>query len=179
MKKRPISFLAAALCLSLLCQAWAAPPDTSTAESRVVLTDAEAATFSVTVPSTLPMALKADGTVETANNAKIINNSGAPVVVSAIEVKGLNGWDILDYSTDFSSLPGGSKSLAMSINSAGTVGGTIAVNGEGFPPISALDGQNELSIVYAGKVARQGSAITATGVAEVVFTVCWDYGSGT
>lgn len=179
MKRLLTLFLAAAACFSLSCGVLAADnaaaPEDASARSKVVLTAAEAATFSVTVPSALPMALKSDGSIEVAANAKIVNNSGAPVVISAIAVNGLNDWSVLDYATDFSTLPRGSKSMSMSINSVGVVGGVIAADNDSFPPIPALDGENELAIAYAGKIAAQATAITtATGVAEVVFTVCWD-----
>lgn len=181
MKRITALFLALIACFSLSCVAFAADneatsPDDATAESKVILTSAEAAAFSVTVPSALPMALKSDGTIEVATNAKIINNSGAPVVVSAIEINGLDGWSVLDYSTNFSAVSRGSKSMSMSINATGVANGAIATSGDGFPPISALTGENELAITYAGKIATQTTAITtATGIAEVVFTVCWDY----
>lgn len=176
--KRHIAFLLI-LCsfFSLLCNASAAEAlDSTEAESRVVLTSAAPAVFSVTVPSSLPVALKADGTAEVATNAKIINNSVAPVVVSTIAINGLNGWSVLDYATNFASVSRGSKSLSMSINGVGVLSGVIATDGGSFPAISALSGENELIITYAGKVAQQTTAITtAVGVAEVVFTVCWDY----
>lgn len=174
MRRRILSLILAVAGLALLPGALAAgnvshaPGELG--ESEVVLISAEPATFSVTVPAVLPMALKADGTVEVATTAKVVNHSGAPVRIAAIVINGLNDWAVLDYSTDFSSLPYDRKAMSMSINSIEVEGGIVDTDNASFPAI-----ENELAITYTGKVAAQTTAIrTATGIAEVVFTVCWD-----
>ena len=166
---RRACIIALAVCLSLSCRPAVAAGDETELASRVSLT-AQATTFSVTVPAVLPVALAADGSVVCATDAKIVNHSGAPVVVSSIEINGLDGWDVLDY--DSFSAARGAKAISMRINGVGVADGVIATDGEGFPPIAA---ENELTLEYEAKVAPQAVAITtATGVAEVIFTVCWD-----
>lgn len=57
-------------------------PTTGSASVPVNVTR-EAATFSVVVPTTLPISVDADGNVTTATDATIINNSSAPVTLTA------------------------------------------------------------------------------------------------
>lgn len=174
MKRTLALFVALILCTSFSV-VFAVSCETTTAESLVKLTSAEAAAFSVTVPSALPMALKSSGAVEVASNVKIVNNSVAPVVISRIEVVGLNGWSVRDYAAGLSGMTRGSRTMSMSINGVGVADGTIDTNNENFPPISAVTGENELAVTYTGKIAPQATAIkTAVGIAEVLFTIGWD-----
>ena len=169
MKRVCTLIVAIAACVSLSSPA--AAGDVTGLASRVSLTSAEAAPFSVTVPAVLPVALAADGTVVCATDAKIVNHSGAPVVVSSIEINGLDGWDVLDY--DGFAAARGDKALSMRVNGVGVASGVIATDGEGFPPIAAVSGA--LLLEYEAQVAPQTTAITtATGVAEIVFTLCWE-----
>ena len=54
--------------------------------------DVEAPTFSVTVPTALPINVDANGEVTTSSDAKIVNNSHGSVIVTNVTVTGKNDW---------------------------------------------------------------------------------------
>lgn len=138
----------------------------------------EAATFSVTVPTALPINVDAAGVVSVANDAKIINNSYGSVIVSNMTIAGANDWATVDFDTmDVASIKVGTKEVAMTINNDKTTGAdTITFTQENFPVIggaTADDTTDELPIVYDAKVPAQSTAISDTTIATVVFTVGW------
>lgn len=59
---------------------------------------AEAAQFSVTVPAILPIDVSADGTVSTADDVKIVNNSASPVKVTKVSVEAINEWELAEFN---------------------------------------------------------------------------------
>ena len=75
-----------------------------------------AVTFSVTIPSVLPVIVDTDGTVEVATNTKIINNSQAKVEVKDLTVVGQNGWSLTSMDSDFANMLVNTKKLGMSFN---------------------------------------------------------------
>ena len=135
--------------------------------SEVDLT-AAAATFSVSVPTRLPVSVAADGSVTTATNAAIVNNSNGPIQVNEVKVQVKNGWSIATWGKDFRGTPTGTKEFAMRINDA-----DVAENGSvslaGFPVIA---GGERLALTYDADAAVQSHAVSEE-VAEVVITVDW------
>lgn len=88
--------------------------DSATGSASVPVTVArEAATFSVTVPTTLPISVDADGNVTTATDATIINNSGAPVAVTKVKLASQNDWTLAAYSRDILNLPVDTKQFGL------------------------------------------------------------------
>lgn len=136
--------------------------------SSAVDLSAEAATFSVAVPTRLTIDIAADGTVTTANNAAIVNNSNGPVKVSAISVQPKNGWALAAWGKDFSGTPTGTKEFTMQLN-----GENVAENGavplDGFP---IIHGGDRLALTYDADAAVQSSSVSEE-IAEVVITVDW------
>ena len=176
--KRHIAFLLI-LCsfFSLLCNASAAEAlDSTEAESRVVLTSAAPAVFSVTVPSSLPVALKADGAAEVATNAKIINNGYAPVEVTAIAVNDATGWTKVAFSnaTTFKTYKVDSKQYAMKIGTESKLqDASTGLSTDGGIIGTCIDGGTDLPFSYDGLISSFSAAQNNQTVATVVFTVSW------
>lgn len=135
-----------------------------------VTLDAETARFSVTVPTSLPVWVDADGGVIVADNAKIVNNSLGPVKVKGVSIQGLNGWSLLDYSQDTKSLPVDSKQAGFILNGDQTTSSSLVFNHENWPVILS---NSEQLITYNSNIVPQSQAIQEE-IAQVVFTIGWD-----
>lgn len=164
MKRKRFSafFLALALALSLGTTAFAA--DSTTATVPVTLTvDNEYRAVNVTVPAALPVYV-INGTVVTADNAMITNNSQT----SSIQVTGIsitNGAYTVGSYDSFS----GNKTIALKINGCVTKGaGSVAVTSSSFPAISA--GGSQLLTYYA-KVSGDAPNADSVQAANIVFTI--------
>ena len=137
--------------------------------SSAVDLSAEAATFSVAVPTRLTIDIAADGTVTTANNAAIVNNSNGPVKVSAISVQPKNGWALAAWGKDFRGTPTGTKEFTMQINEA-------AVDESGSVQMAeaqVIRGGDRLALNYTADAAVQAHAVSEE-IAEIIITVDWD-----
>lgn len=160
------SGFAVLLALSLLLgtSVLAAGNVSTTATVPVTLTVTnEYRAVNVTVPASFPVEVH-NGTVITASNAKIVNNSPTtPIKVTAITVS--NGaFQVGDYD-NFT----GNTTIALKINGCGTHGpGMLQINDSAFPRISA--GGN-LPLTYYAKVSGDAEATTGLNVASVVFTI--------
>lgn len=143
---------------------------------------AEAATFSVTLPTALPIQVSANGLVTTANEAKIVNQSHGAVKVTDLSITGANGWKTVDYdSANMATEKVGAHKVAFKLNNQQTVGADAL---SPFTPINfhRLDGANsgvtdELAIDYDAKVPAQSTVQDNLVVANVVFTIGWDTAS--
>ena len=151
--------------------------DSTTGAASVPVTVArEAATFSVTVPSTLPIAVDADGNVTTATDATIINNSSAPVAVTKVELASQSNWTLAAYSRDILNLPVDAKQFGLQMNIGDK---TVATSNSGTADILSdslnariAKGQN-CAVTYNALFPAQTAAISNTQIANVVFTVGW------
>ena len=147
------------------------------AEVPVSLT-AAAATFSVTVPTSLPINIAADGTITVANDAKIINNGCGSVLVTDVKIEGVDDWEIVDFdSANMSKEKVGSHKVAMQImNDKTTADDTISFTQANWPAIAGKNDTDtdELLITYDAKVPAQATALTNVSVCNVTFTVGWD-----
>ena len=74
--------------------------------------------FSVTVPTSLQIAMGPDGNVTTADVGAIVNRSTRAVKVSSLQVKTVNGWTLVPYGTDMAHQKVDAKIIGFSI--AGT-----------------------------------------------------------
>ena len=136
--------------------------------SEVMLTT-DGTAFSVTVPTQLPINIALDGTVTTATNVAIVNDSSGPVIVTNVSVNVKNGWTIAEWGKDFSATQIGTKEFTMQLNGANvSTDGSVALTG--FPSIASGD---SLPLTYDADLATQVNAINE-GIADVVFTVGWD-----
>lgn len=152
-------------------------PTTGSASVPVNVTR-EAATFSVTVPTSLPISVDADGNVTTATDAAIINNSGAPVAVKSVEVIGQNKWEIAPYDkVTVRSLPVNTMSFGLRIELGGIAAAT-SINGPSeilaYNSNIDIDRQQELTITYDALIPAQEKGIRDTQIANVVYTIAWE-----
>lgn len=151
--------------------------DSTTGSASVPVTVArEAATFSVTVPTTLPISVDANGNVTTATDAAIINNSGAPVAVTKVELASLSDWTLAAYSRDILNLPVDTRQFGLQMNIGGK---TVATSNSGTSDILSdslnariAKGQN-CAVTYNALFPAQTAAVSDTQIANVVFTVGW------
>lgn len=149
---------------------------TTGAASVPVTVTREAATFSVTVPTTLPISVDADGNVTTATDATIINNSGAPVAVTKAELTSQSNWTLAAYSRDILNLPVDTKQFGLQMNIGNK---TVATSNRGTSDVLSdslnariAKGQN-CAVTYNALFPAQTAAVSDTQIANVVFTVAW------
>lgn len=150
-------------------------PATGSASVPVNVTR-EAAIFSVVVPTTLPIAVDADGNVTTATDAAIINSSGAPVAVTKVELACLSDWTLAAYSRDILNLPVDTRQFGLQMNIGDK---TIATSNSGTSDVLSdslnariAKGQN-CAVTYNALFPAQTAAVSDTQIANVVFTVGW------
>lgn len=178
MKKYLSGILAFTMLVCLTIPVFATELTTAGGDSSVPVTlTSTSATFSVTVPTALPIVVSADGTVTTATDVKIVNNSPGAVKVTNMTISS-EDWEEVDYdSIDVAALQTDSYVLAMSINGDKTTGDdTISFTASNWPK---LDGKNdadsdELPISYDAKLSIQTSENNEVQIATVVFTIGWD-----
>lgn len=146
--------------------------------SAVVNLDVEAPTFSVTVPTALPINVGADGEVTTSDSVKIVNNSHGSVIVTNVSMTGKNDWKIVEADKDMSAVAVNTKEFGMTINGDKTnSSGALVFTQGNWAAIGAKDdagNTDELAITYDAVVAPQASNIDATEIADIVFTVGWN-----
>ena len=150
-------------------------PTTGSASVPVNVTR-EAATFSVVVPTTLPISVDADGNVTTATDATIINNSSAPVAVTKVELASLSDWTLAAYSRDILNLPVDAKQFGLQMNIGDK---TVATSNSGTSDVLSdslnariVKGQN-CAVNYNALFPARTAAVSDTQIANVVFTVGW------
>ena len=192
--------LSMALCLSLslMTAASASNEATSsggTASSDVTLSSTEdgslegnpaATAMSVTVPTVLPIAVGTDGSVATATDAKITNNSYGAVKVSSVSIQAAEGWHLADFETNMADEKVDSNLIGFALTIGD--GAQLATDESSTETQTLLDtaiegcymagagntAGNTVAIAYDAVVSPVSSAVTNTGVASVVFTVEWD-----
>ena len=150
--------------------------------------DPAATKMSVTVPTVLPVAVGTDGTVSTATDAKIINNSYGAVKVANVSIEAAQGWNLTAFgdkatlakekvdSNKFGfqiALGNGEKKLTDNKNASKQTLLDTAVEGcymSGVGDTSA----NTVAIAYDAIVTPVSEAVTNTAIASVLFIIAWD-----
>lgn len=155
-------FLTLALVLSLGTTAFAAGSTTATVPVTLTVAN-EYRAVNVTVPASLPVYV-INGTVVTADNARITNNATpGSVQVTAISVTD-GAYKVGSYDS-FS----GSKTIALKINGCVTKGaGGMSITESAFPVIAAGASQ---TLTYFAKVSGDAQNTTDLNAANVVFTI--------
>lgn len=150
--------------------------------------DSAATAMSVTVPTVLPIAVGTDGTVTTATDAKIINNSYGSVKVNSVTIDAARNW----YLTAF----GDKSTLAHEKVDANKLGFALAIGGGSQLATTskdaasqqlltaAIDGcimsgvgdtaSNSVAIEYDAIVTPVSTAVTNAQVASVLFVIAWN-----
>ena len=150
--------------------------------------DPAATKMSVTVPTVLPVAVGTDGTVSTATDAKIINNSYGAVKVANVSIEAAQGWNLTAFgdkatlakekvdSNKFGfqiALGNGEKKLTDNKNASKQTLLDTAVEGcymNGVGDTSA----NTVAIAYDAIVTPVSEAVTNTAIASILFIIAWD-----
>lgn len=140
----------------------------------------DAPTFSVTVPTSMPISVGADGKVTTAGNVAIENNSSRSVCVKSVAINAASGWTLAKF--DKAAMRNeaiDSKKLGFSMT-MGTQTATTTTTGQSETIGSytasdiTIDAGSQLAITYDGVIPTQVNGIAAdTQAASVVFTVDW------
>lgn len=159
-KRTGALILVLALCLSL--GAHAAGSTTATVPVTLTVDNAYRA-VNVTVPASLPIEV-INGTVLTAENARITNNSkSGSVRVSGVEVTD-GAYKVGSYNS-FS----GAKTIALKINGCATEGpGKLGINTTAFPVIKA---EESLALEYFAKISADAPNSKDVNALNVVFTI--------
>lgn len=178
-KKLTVGALALMLAASMPVAAFASNIDVADGTgSATVNLDVEAPTFSVTVPTALPINVSADGEVTTAQDAKIVNNSHGSVIVTNVTVTGKNDWKVVEADKDMSGVKVNAKEFGMTINGDKTAAeGNLIFSQDNWTAIGAKDDAgdtDELAITYDAVVAPQANNMDGIEVASIVFTVGWN-----
>lgn len=150
--------------------------------------DPAATKMSVTVPTVLPIAVGTDGTVSTATDAKIVNNSFGAVKVNSVSIEAVQGWSLAAFgdkatlahekvnSNKFGfqiAIGGGTSKLTDDKNASKQTLLDAAVEGcfmSGVGDTSA----NSIGISYDAIVTPVSEAVTNTAIASVLFIIAWD-----
>ena len=150
--------------------------------------DPAATKMSVTVPTVLPIAVGTDGSVATASNAKIVNNSFGAVKVNSVSIEAAQGWNLTAFgdkatlakekvdSNKFGfsiSLGNGAAQVTDNKNASKQTLLDAAVEGcfmSGVGDTSA----NSIGIAYDAIVTPVSEAVTNTAIASVLFIIAWD-----
>ncbi len=150
--------------------------------------DPAATKMSVTVSTVLPIAVGTDGTVSTATDAKIVNNSFGAVKVNSVSIEAAQGWSLAAF--------GSKDTLAHEKVNSNKFGFQIAL-GDGAAQITdnksaskqtlldaAAEGcfmsgagdqtANSIGITYDAIVTPVSEAVTNTAIASVLFIIAWD-----
>ena len=150
--------------------------------------DPAATKMSVTVPTVLPIAVGTDGSVATASDAKIVNNSFGAVKVNSVSIEAAQGWNLTAFgdkatlakekvdSNKFGfsiSLGNGAAQVTDNKNASKQTLLDAAVEGcfmSGVRDTSA----NSIGIAYDAIVTPVSEAVTNTAIASVLFIIAWD-----
>ena len=150
--------------------------------------DPAATKMSVVVPTVLPIAVGTDGSVATASDAKIINNSYGAVKVNSVSIEAAQGWSLAAF--------GDKATLAHEKVNSNKFGFQLAIGGGAAAATdnknaskqtlldSAVEGcfmsgvgdtsANSIGISYDAIVTPVSEAVTNTAIASVLFIIAWD-----
>ena len=150
--------------------------------------DPAATKMSVVVPTVLPIAVGTDGSVATASDAKIINNSYGAVKVNSVSIEAAQGWSLAAF--------GSKDTLAHEKVNSNKFGFQLAIGGGAAAATdnknaskqtlldTAIEGcymsgvgdtsANSIGITYDAIVTPISEAVTNTAIASVLFIIAWD-----
>ena len=150
--------------------------------------DPAATKMSVTVPTVLPIAVGTDGTVSTATDAKIVNNSFGAVKVASVNIEAAQGWALTAFGSKDSlakvkvdsnmigfklALGGGAEQLTNAENAASQTLIDGAIEGC-YMSGNGDQSANSIGIAYDAIVSPVSEAVVNASVASVLFVICWD-----
>lgn len=165
--KETLSLLLVIVMLVACVPAGMAANDQTSGTVPVTIT-ANAPTFSVTVPTTLPIHMDAYGGI-TCGDITITNNSSGPVLVDDTQITALNGWTLADYATTtFTDVNKGQHRVALQLSRRNGLTAAGADTGEDFIPAGGRQ-----TISASAKIPYQGVDAVNTNIAQIVFVLGW------
>lgn len=164
------------------------PVNLSSTDDGTLGGDPAATALSVTVPTALPMVVGTDGTVTTADNCKITNNSFGAVRVKTATINGENGWTLTAFGPKETlaseKVDSDQLGFAMTIGNGSQVATDksdvntqtlISAPVEGCYMTGVGDtANNSVAVNYDAIVTPLSVAATEATIASVVFVVEWD-----
>lgn len=156
--------------------------DTATGAADIPITvTRDAPTFSVTVPTSMPISVGTDGKVTTAGNVAIENNSSRSVCVKSVTINAASGWTLAKFdkaAMQNEAIDSKKLGFSMTIGTQHTAATTTTGQSETIGSYTAsditIDAGSQLAITYDGVIPTQVNGIAAdTQAASVIFTVDW------
>ena len=154
--------------------------DSSTGAADVPITvTRDAPTFSVTVPTSMPISVGADGEVTTAGDVTIKNNSSRSVCVKSVVINAASGWTLAKFdkaamrneAIDAKKL-GFSMTMGTQTAATTTTGQSETIGSYTASDIT-IDAGSQLAINYDAIIPAQTSGLAQEQAASVIFTVDW------
>ena len=150
--------------------------------------DPAATKMSVSVPTVLPVAVGTDGTVSTASDAKIVNNSFGAVKVDSVSIEAAQGWSLAAFGDKASLAHEKVNSNKFGFQLAIGGGAAAATDGKNASMQTLLDAAiegcymsgvgdqtaNSIGIAYDAIVTPVSEAVTNVSIASVLFIIAWD-----
>ena len=199
MKKFLALTLALCVALSLSVTAFAAEidDDGGSGSTPVYLSSTQDGTIggapastamSVTIPTSLPMAVSQTGDVTTATDCKLVNNSYGAVRVKSVTITAQNGWKLTAFGNKttlasekvdsnklgFALTLGGGAQVATDTSDASTQTLIAAPVTGCYMSGVGNSGANSIAVRYSAIVTPLSTAATNVNIASVVFVVEWD-----
>ena len=150
--------------------------------------DPAATKMNVVIPTILPIAVGTDGTVTTATDIRITNNSFGAVKVDNVKVEAGTGWKLTAFGSKDSlakvkvdsnmigfklALGGGAEQLTNAENAASQTLIDGAIEGC-YMSGNGDQSANSIGIAYDAIVSPVSEAVVNASVASVLFVICWD-----
>ena len=167
-----------------LCAQEQSEPEPSTELPAEAIVNTSAATFQVSVPMQLPIAVDSTGSVSVSDKTAITNYSDAPVKVTNVSINMKNGWALVDYNKDFKDTPVNSKMLGFKLNGIESTDEGFTFDSAAFPSLNAASGKGNLAFYdkllldYKARLPAQSEALNNEVLADVVITVDWENSTG-
>ena len=150
--------------------------------------DPAATKMSVSVPTVLPVAVGTDGTVSTASDAKIVNNSFGAVKVDSVSIEAAQSWSLAAFGDKTSLAHEKVNSNKFGFQLAIGGGAAAATDGKNASKQTLLDAAiegcymsgvgdtsaNSVGISYDAIVTPVSEAVTNVSIASVLFIIAWD-----
>ncbi len=180
--KKSIITLVIALTLMLMSTVgvYAVPGDPVTVAGgsgeTEIMFEVEATNFDARLPFQFLVQQAADGTITTPNSGIVAienHNALGGMVVVGLEIVEANGWELVDFTSDFANMKVNAKSYGFQINNENVdpTTRTVALAEENW---GVIPNGGSLPITYDAGLPGQSSAVALTKVGGVIFTVDFD-----
>lgn len=133
--------------------------------------DADPVVFRAVVPVSLPVSVANDGSVLTANNASVTNNSSYGYIrVDNIKLEPIGDWSIKDSNLDFSNMNVNTKAFSFELNDKVPDASSGQINLSELPVLGL---NKSIALEYGVKIPPQANGLDKENIANIVITVGW------